>query len=333
MSEQQRGLGRGIDTLFRNSSLPLREEGDGIKQLSVFKLVPGAGQPRQIFADVALDELAASIRSQGVIQPLLVRPLPDGMYEIVAGERRWRAAKKAGLLQVPVIIRELSDAEALTMALVENLQREDLNPLEEARAMATLRDKLALSQEDIAARIGKSRSAVANALRLLQLPEVILLALQTETVTAGHARALLALPDENVRMNLFQAIREHGLSVRDVENAITYYKQYGTLPAGLQSHGDAPAPHRTPRMEKTAEIKEAQARLRACIHPRVTISGSTASGRITLPYESPEALGEIINALAALKCELRNSVEMNSDKSESAKEEAAVNSPRQENTF
>ena len=303
MSVQQRGLGRGIDTLFRNGTLPLRDEGGDTKQLPLFKLVPGSGQPRQIFDDAALEELAASIRIQGVIQPLLVRPLHDGSYEIVAGERRWRAAKKAGLGQVPVIVRDLSDAEALTMALVENLQREDLNPLEEARAIATLRDKLSLSQEEIASRIGKSRSTVANALRLLQLPETILMALQGGSLTSGHARPLLALPDEDSRMTLFQAIQIRGLSVREVENAVSYYREHNELPAEICNAVNKTEHKRHSRVEKPQELKEVQKRLRATIHPRVVISGDSAEGKITLPYDSAEALEKILNALALLKIE------------------------------
>jgi len=300
MSVQQHGLGRGIDTLFRNGTLALHEESGDIRQLSIFKLIPGAGQPRQVFNEAALDELAASIRSQGIIQPLLVRPLPDGTYEIVAGERRWRAAKKAGLAQVPVIVRDLTDAEALTLALIENLQREDLNPLEEARAIATLRDTLSLSQEEIAARIGKSRSTVANALRLLQLPENILLALQMGSLTSGHARALLALPDENMRMKLFEAVQSRRLSVREVENAVIFYREHGVLPPALLDNAASLPRPRAPRAEKSPEIKDAQARLRSAIHPRAMISGNAESGRVTLPYESPEALASILNALAGI---------------------------------
>ncbi|MBR5734072.1 MAG: ParB/RepB/Spo0J family partition protein, partial [Desulfovibrionaceae bacterium] len=197
----QHGLGRGLDTLFK-SSAPLldekqKESAEGISTLPVLKLVPCQGQPRRSFDESALDELASSIREQGILQPLLVRPAPGdpGAYEIVAGERRWRAAKKAGLSQVPVIIRELDDNEALTIALVENLQREDLNPVEEAHAIAALQKRLKISQDALAAKLGKSRPAVANALRLLQLPENILESLELGEISAGHARALLALSD------------------------------------------------------------------------------------------------------------------------------------------
>ncbi|MEI3478797.1 MAG: ParB/RepB/Spo0J family partition protein [Bilophila sp.] len=224
MSAIERGLGRGLDALFRNVTA---EEPSSGKQetfaaapratttLPLAALTPCKSQPRKHFDEAALDQLAASIRSQGVIQPLLVRPLRSEtatVYEIVAGERRWRAAQKAGLTEVPVYLREMSDEDALTAALIENLQREDLNPLEEALAIQSLRERLPLSQEDLARRLGKSRSAVANALRLLQLPRPMQEALKDGLFTPGHARAVLALPERALQDVLFAAIMERHLS-------------------------------------------------------------------------------------------------------------------------
>ncbi len=292
-----RVLGKGIDKLFHNGSLNLNDSQEGSSELPLSKIVPNAHQPRQTFDEASIDELATSIKAQGVIQPLIVRPSSDGMYEIVAGERRWRAAQKAGLRTVPVVIRKLSDAEAMTAALIENIQREELNPLEEARAIATLRDTLGISQEDLSTRIGKSRSAIANALRLLQLPENVLLALQNGSISAGHARALLAISDEALRITLFDMIQSKGLSVRDVENATSYIKEHGALPPSM-TESKAVARVHAPRAKKTPVIREAQQRLRRAIHPKATIAGDTNMGRITIPYDSEDAFLHILKCLS-----------------------------------
>ncbi len=295
------GLGKGLDTLLKSNTAAESSRASGqVRTLPIFKLTPGTVQPRQVFDEAALDELAASIKAQGIIQPLLVRPLndPGENYEIVAGERRWRAAKKAGLTQVPVIVRELSDNDALAIALVENLQREDLNPIEEARAIATLRSKLNLSQDEVASKIGKSRSAVANALRLLQLPEKILEALDMGDITAGHARALLALgEDAEAQQILFAAILEKGLSVRAVESALAGYKRDGTFSSSFLT-ADAERKN-GPRPVKPLLLKDIQTRLRSRFQTKITVSGTESMGRMTIPYESAEALKEL---LALLGC-------------------------------
>ncbi|MBO4311396.1 MAG: ParB/RepB/Spo0J family partition protein [Desulfovibrionaceae bacterium] len=298
----QHGLGRGLDTLFK-SSAPLldekqKESAEGISTLPVLKLVPCQGQPRRSFDESALDELASSIREQGILQPLLVRPAPGdpGAYEIVAGERRWRAAKKAGLSQVPVIIRELDDNEALTIALVENLQREDLNPVEEAHAIAALQKRLKISQDALAAKLGKSRPAVANALRLLQLPENILESLELGEISAGHARALLALSDAPREQDLlFAAVLEKELSVRSTENAVAVFKKEGALPASIDR------PEKAPRPPKSDYVKELQKTLRSSLNTRVTVSGTESAGRIIIPYDSSDALNELLERLGEEK--------------------------------
>ena len=169
MAAKKGGLGRGLDALFADNSIEEIASTSAVK-LKIMDIEPNRDQPRKIFDEDALAELADSIAKHGVIQPLLVRPMPDGSYQLVAGERRWRASRMAGLTEVPVVIKELSDDEAMALALIENLQREDLNPLEEAQAIQSLRERLPYSQEELAQRLGKSRSAVANSLRLLQLP-------------------------------------------------------------------------------------------------------------------------------------------------------------------
>jgi ParB family chromosome partitioning protein len=208
VSAKPRGLGRGLDAL-----LPKADKGP--QSMAIGQLRAAPGQPRKVFEPGAIAELTASIAEKGVLQPLLVRPIEDG-YEIVAGERRFRAAREAGLTHVPVIVRELSDQEALEIAIVENLQREDLNPVEEARAFRQLLG-FGASQEDVARAVGKSRSTVANSLRLLTLPQKALAALEAGEISAGHARAVLAQPEAD-RDWALQRIIDRSLTVRQAEN-------------------------------------------------------------------------------------------------------------------
>ena len=296
MNIPERGLGRGLGSLL--SSLP-ENNSEETRKLALTQLVPGKHQPRKFFDNAALAELAASIRNQGVIQPLLVRQLP-GMpqrYEIVAGERRWRASKLAGLTEVPVIVTEYSDKEAMTVALVENLQREDLNPLEEAEALQALREAHNLSQEALAEQLGKSRSAVANSLRLLQLPPSFQEGLVRGDITAGHARALLSVNDMDLRGELYAAIIEHHLSVREAEAAADTCKRTGKLPEKLMpAVGQASAP-RPARAPKPQSLKDLQTLLRQNSGTRATISGDEAKGRIQIPYTSPEELARIMELL------------------------------------
>ena len=312
MSANERGLGRGLDALFRNvtpaerpssaktdsAEVPAPSMPKNTTTLPIAALTPCKGQPCKHFDEAALDELAASIRSQGVIQPLLVRPRRTEtatIYEIVAGERRWRAAQRAGLTEVPVYLRELSDEDALTAALIENLQREDLNPLEEAQAIQSLRERLPYSQEELAQRLGKSRSAVANSLRLLQLPRPMQDALKDGVFTPGHARAVLALPERALQDILFNAVMTRRLSVRDAEEAVIHWKRHGLLPSSLMG-ASAPVA-RSARAPKPACIKLAIRQLRENVAPKASISGTDRAGRITLPYESEEQLAELLSRL------------------------------------
>jgi ParB family chromosome partitioning protein len=296
MNISERGLGRGLGSLLSSAAENSTEE---TRKLALTQLVPGKHQPRKYFDNAALAELAVSIRNQGVIQPLLVRQLP-GMpqrYEIVAGERRWRAAKLAGLTEVPVIVTDYSDKDAMTVALVENLQREDLNPLEEAEALQALRIAHGLSQEALAEQLGKSRSAVANSLRLLQLPPTIQEGLVRGDITAGHARALLAVTDSELRVQLYSAIVEQHLSVRDAEAAAEVCKRNGKLPEKLlPQSGLSPVPP-SPRAPKPQTLKDLQLLLRSASGTKATISGTETKGRIQIPYTSPEELARIIELL------------------------------------
>ena len=216
MAAKKGGLGRGLDALFADNSVEENSSASAVK-LSLNEIEPNKDQPRKTFDEKALSELADSIAQHGVIQPLLVRPMPDGSYQLVAGERRWRAARRAGLSEVPVVIREMSDSEMMELALIENLQREDLNPIEAAEGLQQLIHTYGLTQETAAARVGRSRPAIANALRLLSLPTPILELTRDGKISAGHARALLSLNDEEKMVEIADQILKKEISVREVE--------------------------------------------------------------------------------------------------------------------
>lgn len=219
MAAKKGGLGRGLDALFADNSIEEIASTSAVK-LKIMDIEPNRDQPRKIFDEDALAELADSIAKHGVIQPLLVRPMPDGSYQLVAGERRWRASRMAGLTEVPVVIKELSDDEAMALALIENLQREDLNAIEEAQGIKALMDTLSLTQDEAAERVGKSRPAVANALRLLKLPDSVIALVSEGKLSPGHARALLGFKDEQDIIETADLIIEKGLTVRDVEKLV-----------------------------------------------------------------------------------------------------------------
>ena len=207
------GLGKGLDALFVDNTT---NESQAVT-LRISEIEPNREQPRKQFDEGALSELAASIQEHGVLQPLIVRPMPSGSYQLIAGERRWRAARLAGLQEVPVVIRELDDNQAMAIALIENLQREDLNPVEEASGYQLLMERFALSQEQVAQQVGKSRPAVANALRLLALPEPIQDLLQEGRISAGAGKALLAIQDDEERIQAAKLASEGKLTVRQLE--------------------------------------------------------------------------------------------------------------------
>ena len=209
----KKGLGSGLDTLFMDNTNDIQVK----KTLRTSEIEPNRDQPRKVFSDEAIAALADSIREYGVLQPILVRPLGTGMYQIVAGERRWRAARMLGLDEVSENIKELSNLEAMQIAIVENLQRENLNPLEEASGYSELIEKFGMTQEKVAKLVGRSRSAVANAVRLLTLPESVQKMVESGDLSAGHARALLAFDDEELLIATAQKAAGGGLTVRQVE--------------------------------------------------------------------------------------------------------------------
>lgn len=207
------GLGGGLDLLFEDNSSDVQVK----KTLRLSEMEPNRGQPRKYFDDAAISALADSIREHGVLQPLLVRPLPMGGYQIVAGERRWRAARMLGLDEVPVNIKEISDIETMQIAIIENLQRENLNPVEEANGFSELIEKYGMTQDQVAKMVGKSRSAVANSIRLLALPERVLKMLENGDLSVGHAKALLGFEDEEMLLAIANRASEGGMTVRQVE--------------------------------------------------------------------------------------------------------------------
>ncbi|MFG6375291.1 MAG: ParB/RepB/Spo0J family partition protein, partial [Desulfovibrio sp.] len=210
-----KGLGRGLDALFNGAAKSAEDVAP--QKLQINEIMPNPAQPRRYFIDQSLQELADSILAQGILQPILVRPMDDGKYQIIAGERRWRAANLAGLNAVPVIVRSMNDTEAMAAALIENLQREDLNPIEEARALASLRETLDISQDELASRLGKSRPAIANAIRLLQLSQQAQDDVANGKLSPGHARCLLGIADQNMADALRIKILDTSMTVREAE--------------------------------------------------------------------------------------------------------------------
>lgn len=219
------GLGKGLDALFVDN-----ETADsGVVTLRLSEIEPNQDQPRKFFKEEALSELADSIREHGVLQPLIVRPLASGSYQLVAGERRWRASRMAGLSEVPVVIRDMDESQAMEIALIENLQREDLNAIEEALGYRQLMERYTMTQEKISKRVGKSRPAVANAMRLLNLPEIVIHMVKEGTVSPGHARALLSFEDPQQVIDIAQKISKGKYSVRDIEK-MSKQKPFAPLP-------------------------------------------------------------------------------------------------------
>ena len=226
------GLGAGLDSLFSDNSNDIQVK----KTLRTSEIEPNRDQPRKAFSDEAITALADSIREHGMLQPILVRPLSTGGYQIVAGERRWRAARMAGLDEVPVNIRELSDLETMQIAIIENLQRENLNPVEEAAGYNELIEKFGMTQEKVAKMVGRSRSAVANAVRILSLPERVLKMLENGDISAGHARALLGFEDEEMLIATALRAADGGLTVRQVEKAAQKSAEHSEEAANSKSN-------------------------------------------------------------------------------------------------
>jgi ParB family chromosome partitioning protein len=290
---ERRGLGRGLSALMADVNIetstaatapPARAE----QVLPIEKIQPNPDQPRRRFEEGALQDLANSIAEKGVIQPLIVRPSPrqQGIYEIVAGERRWRASQIAQVHKVPVIIRELDDTEVLEVAIIENIQRADLNPVEEAIGYRQLMDRFGHTQEKVASALSKSRSYIANLLRLLQLPDDVLALLRDGELTAGHARALITAPNAS---ELAKKVIAEGLSVRETEK--------------LAKQGLNPARPQPKAAEKDADTRAIEGDLSAALGMKTLIAHSAGkeSGKVTISYKSLEELDELCRVLSSTR--------------------------------
>lgn len=285
MSRPNKGLGRGLDALLSGG---VKESDDVLRELNVAQLKPGKYQPRSHMDETQLNELASSIKSQGVMQPILVRELPGGSFEIIAGERRWRAAQLAGLTQVPVLVRKVADNVALAMALIENIQREDLNPLEEATGIQRLIDEFKMTHQAAADAVGRSRSAASNLLRLLKLPQVIQNLLLENKLDMGHARAILGLESAAQQIAAANKIVAEGLSVREAEQLVQKLAH----------------PENKPGKKKVTDrdILSLQERIAERLGTKVGIMHSSkGSGKLVIEYRTLDHLDDVLSKLGVAK--------------------------------
>lgn len=286
MSAKQRGLGRGLGALI--GDFPEEPENGAVTKLPLQKVEPNPDQPRRTFDEEELQALADSIAAHGILQPLAVRASGDGFYQIIAGERRWRAARMAGLSEVPVVVLEADDRTVMELALVENLQRQDLNPMEEAEGYQRLMKEYGLTQEEAAARVGKSRPAVANALRLLLLPEEVRSLVEDGTISAGHARAILSLPAARLQKAAAQKIVALRLSVRQAE----------AMCKRMLQEEEKPEPKPAPlTVDYVAECEKSLTRR---LDRKVRIVNGKRKGRFELEFYGQEDLQRLYDALLAL---------------------------------
>lgn len=273
------GLGKGLSELFIDNATEELSSSSAVK-LKLSEIEPNKNQPRKNFDEEALAELSHSIELHGVLQPLVVRPMPDGSYQLVAGERRWRASRMAGLTEVPVVIKELTDAQVAEIALVENLQREDLDPIEEALGYKELAERFDYTQEEISNLVGASRPAIANALRLLTLPEEIITLVSKKELSAGHARALLTLEDDKAKIELAKLVIKEDISVRETERLAR--KQIKVEPTGKK------AKKRNPYYD------EVELALSDVLQRKVRVTKSTKKGAIEIEFFDDEDLKKLI---------------------------------------
>lgn len=281
MAKKQSGLGKGLGALMLENNV---DDMVSTSTLPINEIIPNKEQPRKTFDEGALQELADSITVHGVLQPLLVRPLLSGGYQLIAGERRWRASRMAGLKEVPVIIRELSDSEAMEIAIIENLQREDLNPIEEAEGLQALIDKCNYTQEQVAVSVGKSRPAIANALRLLKLPEEVRQMTKEGEISAGHARALLAFDNQAIMYEVAKQIVSDKLTVRDVER--------------LAKRPTKSADKKQNAKHRDSFYDEVELSLTDVLGRRVKVYNGRSKGTLEIEFYSLDDLKDIANAIA-----------------------------------
>lgn len=293
------GLGRGLDALF--ADVPVKEpaseknqnekksadDRDRIQYIKIHDIMPNANQPRKTFNEEKIGELADSIKEHGIIQPIVVRKREKG-YEIVAGERRWRAAIKAELSQVPCLVRELNDEQNMLIAIIENMQREDLNPIEEAEGLRQMSETFGMTQEQISKSLGKSRPYITNSMRLLKLPDYIRDSIAEGQLSAGHGRTLITVTDEKIRRELWQRIVSEGLSVREAEKLSS---------SGGKQKKKKPAASK----KKNPDVLRVEAELKEVLGTRVSINKTGSKGKIEIEYYSSEELERLIEMLKSLR--------------------------------
>lgn len=308
MKMNKTGLGRGLDALLPIDDTPdvlmTEDTPSSISEIDIVEIHPNPEQPRREFSKESLEELAESIRHIGVIQPITLRLETDGSYMIIAGERRYRAAAMAGLQSVPAYVRKVSDDSVMEMALIENIQREDLNDIEIALAYQQLMTRNGLKQDEVALRVGKSRTTVANFVRLLRLPAEVQLALKDRRLSNGHARALLGIEDPEQQVSLFQYINKRGLNVREVEGLVRDFNEGRILDFNeLLANTDGPAPHKKPGRKKKVHtnpdaFNEMADHLSEAFGTKVRIDCTdNGSGRISIAFNNDEALQNVIAKL------------------------------------
>ena len=279
MAFKRGGLGKGLDALFMENDA---ENSAGTVTLKISEIEPNRSQPRHDFNEESLRELADSIAVHGVLQPLLVRPLPEGGYQLVAGERRWRASRMAGLFEVPVIIRELSDSETMQISMIENLQREHLNPVEEALGYKTLIEEYGFTQDELSKTVGKSRPVITNALRLLKLRQEILDMLKDGEITTGHARALLSIDDSDEQLRIAQLIVKNDLTVRDIERISKTLNEQKKERQNTETH------------KRSTFFDEVELSLNEHLSRKVkVVNGKDSGGVLQIEFYSEEDLSEL----------------------------------------
>lgn len=292
MAVKKKGLGRGLDSLIMNTDVSIddsKKDGEikGLERLDINSIKPNENQPRKIFDPEKIQDLAASIKEHGVIQPIVVRKVKTG-YEIVAGERRWRAAREAGLSDVPCIVRELTDEQNMLFAIIENMQREDLNPIEEAEGLDRMIKNFGLTQAEVSKSVGKSRPYITNSLRLLKLPEQVKEMMSDKVITAGHARALLNIGDEGKQVEIAKKIVKDGLSVRNIEELAKEKKK---------SKRGRPAA----RTGKSPDVQFIERELKEIMGTKVNINETGKKSTVEIECHSREELERIIELLKTLK--------------------------------
>ena len=309
-SKKTRGLGKGLDALFGDAEVTLQSRaeknsknedektedpkqkvdknertGGGIDYIDINDIKPNSNQPRKTFDEDKLNELAASIEEHGLIQPLVLRKAEKG-YEIVAGERRWRAARKIGIREIPCIVRELTDEENMLLAIIENMQREDLNPIEEAEGIRQMIETYGLTQEEVSTSVGKSRPYIANSLRLLRLPETVRKYIEDGSLSTGHAKAIAAVSDEKKQIELAEVAIRDGLSVRQLEKLAQQDK------SGVKT--------RSRVKQKTADVKRVEEDLKNALGTKVTLNQKGKKGKIEIEFYSKDELERLIELLKKL---------------------------------